>query len=38
MDKFQMDMEVFNTQIEANTIEIQRLYDLQNLLLAKLSD
>ena len=38
MDKFQMDMEVFNTKIEANTIEIQRLYDLQSLLLAKLSD
>ena len=38
MDKFQTDMEAFNTQIEANTIEIQRLYDLQNLLLAKLSD
>ena len=38
MDKFQGDMEVFNTQIEANTLEIQRLYDFQNLLLAKLSD
>ena len=38
IDKFQADMEVFNTQIEANTIGIQRLYDLQNLLLAKLSD
>ena len=35
---FQEKMNVFNSQIEANTIEIQRLYELQVVLLAKLSD
>ena len=31
-------IEVFNAQIEANTIEIQKLFDLVSLLLAKLSE
>ena len=35
---FQKQIEVFNAQIEANTIEIQKLFDLVSLLLAKLSD
>ena len=35
---FQDKMNVFNRQIEANTVEIQRLYELQGVLLAKLSD
>ena len=31
-------MNVFNEQIEANTVEVQRLYELQEVLLAKMSD
>ena len=38
IEDFQDKMNVFNKQIEANTIEIQRLYGLQGVLLAKLSD
>lgn len=38
IEDYQNKMNAFNRQIEANTIEIQRLYELQGLLLAKLSD
>ena len=38
MEEFQNKMNVFNEQIEANTVEIQRLYELQEVLLAKMSD
>ena len=34
---FQHKFDIFNEQIEANTIEIQRLYELQSVLLAKLA-
>lgn len=34
---FQKKFDIFNNQIEANTIEIQRLYELQSVLLAKLA-
>ena len=34
---FQNRMDVFNSQIEANTLEIQRLVELSNILLANLS-
>lgn len=36
--EFQKKIDTFNGQIEANTIEIQRLNELQEVLLAKLSD
>lgn len=38
IEAFQDKMDVFNEQIEANTVEIQRLYKLQEVLLAKMSD
>lgn len=38
LEDFQDKMNVFNEQIEANTVEIQRLYELQGVLLAKLSE
>lgn len=38
IEDFQCKMNVFNKQIEANTVEIQSLYELQGVLLAKLSD
>ena len=38
MEKFQRTMDVFNEQIEANTVEIQKMYELQQVLLAKLAD
>lgn len=38
IEDFQNKMDVFNGQIEANTIEVQKLYELQETLLAKLSD
>ena len=38
INEFQKRIDAFNRQIEANTIEIQRLNDLQEVLLAKLSD
>ena len=38
INEFQNRIDTFNRQIEANTIEIQRLNDLQEVLLAKLSD
>lgn len=38
IDEFQSKIDVFNSQIEANTVEIQRLFELQEVLLAKLSD
>lgn len=38
IEDFQDKMSAFNRQIEANTVEIQRLYELQGVLLAKLSD
>lgn len=38
VEDFQDRINVFNEQIEANTVEIQRLYELQEVLLAKLSD
>ena len=38
IEEFQNKMDVFNEQIEANTVEAQRLYELQAVLLAKLSD
>ena len=38
IEEFQTKTDTFNKQIEANTIEIQKLYELQNVLLAKLSD
>lgn len=38
IEDFQNKLNVLNEQIEANTIEINKLYELQSLLLAKLSD
>ena len=38
MEEFQNKMNVFNEQIEANIVEVQRLYELQEVLLAKMSD
>lgn len=38
MEEFQNKMNVFKEQIEANTVEVQRLYELQEVLLAKMSD
>ena len=38
IEEFQNKMNVFNEQIEANTVEVQRLYELQEVLLAKMSD
>ena len=38
IEEFQNKMDVFNEQIEANTVEAQRLYELQEVLLAKMSD
>lgn len=38
IEDFQKRMNIFNEQIEANTVEIQKLYGLQSILLAKLSD
>lgn len=38
IDAFQRKMNVLNEQIEANTVEIQKLYELEEVLLAKLSD
>ena len=38
IEDFQNKMDVFNEQIEANTVEVQKLYELQEVLLAKLSD
>lgn len=35
---FQRKIDVFNVQIEANTVEIQRLNELHDVLLAKMSD
>lgn len=37
LQKFQRDIDIFNKQIEANTLEIQKLYDFQEFLLVKLS-
>ena len=37
IEEFQQKFDIFNEQIEANTIEIQRLYELQSVLLAKLT-
>lgn len=37
IEDFQYKFDIFNEQIEANTIEIQRLYELQSVLLAKLA-
>lgn len=37
IEEFQQKFDIFNEQIEANTIEIQRLYELQSVLLAKLA-
>lgn len=37
IENFQQKFDIFNEQIEANTIEIQRLYELQSVLLAKLA-
>ena len=37
IEDFQHKFDIFNEQIEANTIEIQRLYELQSILLAKLA-
>ena len=37
IEEFQQKFDIFNGQIEANTIEIQRLYELQSVLLAKLA-
>ena len=37
IENFQHKFDIFNEQIEANTIEIQRLYELQSVLLAKLA-
>lgn len=37
IEGFQHKFDIFNEQIEANTIEIQRLYELQSVLLAKLA-
>ena len=38
IEEFQNKMNVFNEQIETNTVEVQRLYELQEILLAKMSD
>lgn len=38
IEEFQNKIDVFNEQIEANTVEVQRLYELQEVLLAKMSD
>lgn len=38
IEDFQRKMDVLNKQIEANTVEVQKLLDLQSVLLAKLSD
>lgn len=38
LNDFQSKMDVLNEQIEANTVEAQKLYELQSVLLAKLSD
>lgn len=38
IEEYQNKMNAFNRQIEANTVEIQRLRELQGLILAKLSD
>lgn len=38
IEDFQNKLNVLNEQIEANTIEINKLYELQSLFLAKLSD
>lgn len=38
IEDFQKKMDVLNKQIEANTVEVQKLLDLQSVLLAKLSD
>ena len=38
IEDFQNKLNVLNEQIEANTIEINKLYELQTLFLAKLSD
>jgi type I restriction enzyme S subunit len=38
IEAFQRKMNVLNEQIEANTVEIQKLYELEEVLLAKLSD
>lgn len=38
LEGFQKKIDVFNDQIRANMLEIQELYTLQNVLLAKLSD
>lgn len=38
ISEFQKKIDTFNGQIEANTVEIQRLNELQEVLLAKLSD
>lgn len=38
MEEFQRTMDVLNEQIEANTVEIQKMYELQQVLLAKLAD
>lgn len=38
VEDFQNKMDVLNKQIEANTVEVQRLYELQSVLLANLSD
>ena len=37
IENFQQKFDIFNEQIEANTIEIQRLYEFQSVLLAKLA-
>ena len=36
--RFQDRMDIFNSQIEANSLETQRLEELRNVLLAKISD
>jgi type I restriction enzyme S subunit len=38
IEAFQNKMDVFNEQIEANTAEVQKLYELKEVLLEKLSD
>ena len=38
IEDFQRKMDILNEQIEANTVEVQKLFDLQSVLLAKLSD
>jgi len=38
LENFQSKLNVFNVQIEANTIEIQKLYELQDNLLTMMSD